>query len=96
MKIQLMQQILLIGKPRTYRPVYKEFESSIIPCKGDFVSDSAFKDPYEHEVVQVSINYQRDECLVTLHMLEIDSDNEDDVKKYMEVYKLHGWTYMDF
>lgn len=36
---------------------YKTFESNVIPHKGDQIADSVFKDPYEYEVVDVTINY---------------------------------------
>lgn len=96
MRITLSQQVLLKGRPNTFRTAYKHFESNVIPHEGDKVADSAFKDPYEFEVVNVIINYQDNTCHVSLRMIEIDSDNEKDIEGYLEIYRLHDWDYPEF
>lgn len=91
MKIRLLQQILLKDQPRTFREIYKDYESDFVPRKGDYIYDSAFKDPYECEVVSVTIDYEHDMCYVYLHYVELETNNEDAIIKYIEKTKLHGW-----
>ena len=91
MEITLLQQILLKGKPNTYRSLYKKFKSNIIPHKGDMITDSVWKDPYQYEVHEVAINYDANECYVTLGCIELDSVNMEHIKHYIKMAKLHRW-----
>ncbi|MDR9854911.1 hypothetical protein RJP21_14955 [Paenibacillus sp. VCA1] len=92
MKIIIMQQIQLDSSNRDLRNVYREFESNVIPHIGDFISDSAYKDPAEYEVAKVSINYYRDECYVSLYPVIIYSTNPADIDKVAKMMQSHGWT----
>jgi hypothetical protein len=91
MEIRLMQQVLLKGKVQTFREIYKFFKSNIIPHKGDKISDSAFKDPYEFEVIEVTIDYQDDICYVRLAWVELETEKEQAVEDYIRMTMLHGW-----
>lgn len=96
MIIKLSQNVFLKDRPRTFRTAHKSFDSNVIPRKGDFISDTAFKAPYEHEVVEVTIDYQDDVCYVSLHSVEIESEDEAAVLRYLEIYKMHDWNYLEF
>lgn len=91
MKITLMQQVLLKDKINTFRDIYKEFESNVIPHKGDMICDPVWKEPYEYEVIGVSINYNENNCYVRLPFIELESNDEKCVKEYIKMAKLHGW-----
>ncbi|MDB5083961.1 MAG: hypothetical protein JWN30_847 [Bacilli bacterium] len=76
MEIIIYQQINLKNNPRVFHDVFKTFGSDVIPHKGDFISDSAFKDPYEYEVLQVVINYNDNSCFVRIPLIELESKND--------------------
>lgn len=95
MKIILMQSVQLMAsndKIHNARTVMKELESNVIPHKGDFISDSFYKDPYEYEVVEVTINYQENECYVSIAPIVLNSSDIELLRKWIEIAKLHKWT----
>lgn len=85
-----MQEIRL-KNAKKWRTVNKSFESNIIPRKGDFLADSAFKDPYEYEVGQVIIDYAQNLCIVYLAPVELNGDSKERLEQEVEMYKLHNW-----
>lgn len=91
MKIRLVQQVFLKGKPNTFREIYKEYNSDFVARKGDYIADTAFKNPYEYEVVEVCVDYEANMCVIRLHYVELDTDNKEAAKKYIEMAKMHGW-----
>lgn len=91
MKIRIVQQVSIVDRPETYKNVFKDFESDLIPHKGDFISDSAFKDPYEYEVHSVTIDYDVNLAQVLIHRVELETDKEEAVKEYINMMKKHGW-----
>lgn len=93
MLIQIRQQIKVKNDIRAIKEPYKEFESDIILHKGDFFTDSAFKDPYEHEVTEVTVSYQENTCYVhiTPVVFEFENANEKHVDEYVKMMALHGW-----
>ena len=91
MKISVSQTISLNDFREGHFIIRKEFESNVIPHKGDFLVDSVWKDPYEYEVVEVQIDYSKDACYVTLSMITFDHNNKEDLKQWHDMVKLHGW-----
>nr|WP_300004490.1 hypothetical protein [Tissierella sp.] len=91
MKIRIVQQVYLVDKPDTFKNVYKEFDSSIIPHKGDFITDRAFKNPDEYEVHSISLDYDADLAQVLIHSVELASDKEESIKEYITMMKRYGW-----
>ncbi|WP_338786067.1 hypothetical protein [Metabacillus sp. FJAT-53654] len=70
----------------------KTFESNIRPVKGDIIHDPGF-DPGFHngyEVVKITINYDMNECFVSLKPLVLEIE-EIKVETYIEKLKAHGW-----
>ncbi|MBZ9688382.1 hypothetical protein G9F72_018800 [Clostridium estertheticum] len=92
MKIILSQQITLGDFRKGLRNVTKTFESNVVPHKGDFISDSVWKDPYEYEVQEVNINYQQDECYVQLPLIKLETNDKESLKGYIEMTRLHEWV----
>ncbi|MDU7365406.1 hypothetical protein [Clostridium sp.] len=70
----------------------KEFDTNIIPHVGDSIGDSVWKDPYEHKVMEVIINYQENKCLITLECIKFEHDDKNILKQWCEMVKLHGWS----
>ncbi len=89
MKIYISQQIGIKGS-KCPVDIHKEFNSDIIPHAGDFISDPIWKDPYEYEVINVNINYEENECYVTVDKLNFEVDDFD--KYVKDCAKLHGWN----
>lgn len=89
MKVYLNQLVIIEGDPF---PHYwrKEFESVVIPRKGDYIEDSLWKDPGEYEVTGVTINYQDTCCYVSLeqYKYKISTKQKDEMAHIAE---LHGW-----
>lgn len=60
----------------------KTFESTIRPVKGDIIDDPGFDARFHngYEVVKVTLNYEKNECYVSLHplVLEIEEMSIDD------------------
>ncbi len=98
MKIVLRQYVGIKGKNYTNRGVSKTFENNVIPHVGMFIADSAYKEPYEHEVEEVVVNYDDNTCYVLLKAHEIEADKEISgeeekqvVHYHLDVFKTHGW-----
>lgn len=92
MKVRLSQVISLKTFNKGCFSMCKEFESNIIPHVGDYIQDSVWKDPYEYKVVEVKIDYQEDECYVSLESIRFDHDNKESLKKWCDMVKHHGWS----
>lgn len=92
MKVILSQVIGLSSSNEKHFLMRKEFEANIIPHVGDSIGDSVWKDPYEHKVIETIINYQEDECYVSLESIKFNHNDIDVLKKWCEMVKLHGWA----
>lgn len=86
-----MQQIQLEEDIRSYRTIAKSFDSNVIPHKGDFISDTAFIDPYEYEVIDVTFSDTEDECYVSLSPVVIQTGDINQLKSYIEMTSWHKW-----
>lgn len=91
MNIILAQSIQLEDLKKGCRIITKEFQSNVIPHKGDLIYDSLWEDPYEYEVIEIIINYENDECSVTLAPRKLETNEMECLKEYVEMSKLHGW-----
>lgn len=91
MKVILSQLIGLKTFNKGCFSIRKEFETNIIPHVGDSIGDSVWKDPSEHKVVEVIINYQEDECYVSLECIKFDHDDKEVLKQWFDMVKLHDW-----
>ncbi|WP_238902652.1 hypothetical protein [Clostridium sp. YIM B02506] len=91
MKISISQVLSLKTFSNGSITMRKEFESNIIPHKGDMIGDPVFSSPYEYEVADVIIDYENNTCYVTLEMVNMDHNNVEVLKEWKEVCKLHGW-----
>lgn len=91
MKIRIVQQVSIVDRPETYKNVFKDFESDVIPHKGDFIRDRAFKNPDEYQVHSVTIDYDVNLAQVLIHRVELETDKEEAVKEYINMMKKHGW-----
>lgn len=93
MKIVLSQGVLVNENSKKFGEfcnITKSIESNAIPHKGDYIADSLYKDPYEYEVTNVTLNYQENYCYVTISPMIVGS--KDSVKKIKEeIAPLHGW-----
>lgn len=89
MKIHLNQSVKIIGDsfPHFWR---KEYESNIVPHKGDFIEDGLWKEPGEYQVLEVTINYEQNYCFVNIarYSDEIPEDRKSD---FAHIAELHGW-----
>ena len=70
----------------------KTFESIIRPFEGDVIEDPGFSPQYYngYEVVKVGLNYETDECWVSLAPLDLEL-TEIPVSDYIERLLAHGW-----
>lgn len=91
MEIKISHQIQLKDFRQGLVNLYKTFESNVIPHKGDFITDSCFKDPYEHEVIEVIIDYQENKCYVTLKPIVAETNDKQALINYVKMAELHGW-----
>ena len=70
----------------------KTFESTFRPVTGDIIDDPGF-DPGFHngyEVVKVTVNYETDECYVSLHPLAIEIE-EISINDYLDKLLANKW-----
>ena len=74
-------------------PFIKTVESTIRPVNGDIIEDPGFHPGYHngYEVVKVTVNYELNECWVSLSPLEVDTF-EIKTKTYIERLKANGWS----
>ncbi len=91
MKIILNQFISLKKTNEGFFTIRKEFNSDIIPHKGDKIGDPVWKKPYEYEVIEVIIDYNDNICYVTLEAITFDHNNKEVLKEWFEIVKLHDW-----
>ncbi|WP_035667715.1 hypothetical protein [Halalkalibacter akibai] len=72
--------------------VMKTFESIIRPVKGDIIDDPGFDSRFHngYEVVKVTINYETDECYVSLHPLVLELE-EMSINDYLDKLKANKW-----
>ncbi|MCP3761730.1 hypothetical protein NLX67_04950 [Domibacillus sp. A3M-37] len=89
MNIYLAQDIRIKHSLNTCKQTYKEYESMLIPHKGDFINDSAFRDAQEVEMVVLDL--ERNACHVHLKAVELANHDEKAIEDYIDLYKLHGW-----
>ncbi|WP_101845420.1 hypothetical protein [Halobacillus sp. Marseille-P3879] len=70
----------------------KSFDSDIRPVQGDIIDDPGFDAGFHngYEVVKVTINYESEECLVSLSPLAIEVQ-EIKLETYVEKLLTHGW-----
>jgi hypothetical protein len=81
-----------IGRTRT-ELVMKTFESTFRPVKGDIIDDPGFDSRFHngYEVVKVTVNYETNECYVSLHPLVIDLQDIH-INDYIEKLLSNGWN----
>ena len=72
--------------------VMKTFESAIRPVKGDIIDDPGFDARFHngYEVVKVTINYETNECYVSLHPLASDLE-EICINDYIDKLVANEW-----
>ncbi len=89
MKVQLL---LFVSSGDEATTLVKTFESDIRPMQGDLIDDPGFDSRFHngYEVVKVTINYERDECLVSLTPIAIEIE-EISFTEYIDKLTRHGW-----
>lgn len=70
-------------------PIYKYFDSDIIPHKGDYICDSVWSDTTQYKVDEVIIDYASNRCTVTV---EKCVEEWDTFAAFLNMAKLHNWT----
>ncbi|MFP9130487.1 hypothetical protein [Niallia sp. BSM11] len=70
----------------------KKFDSDFRPVRGDIIEDPGFQPEFHngYEVVKVTINYELNECLVSLQPL-VSNREEIKIENYIQNLKKHGW-----
>jgi hypothetical protein len=89
MKVILSQCVKVKGE-QYGNSVSKEYESDIMPIVGIMVEDPLWKDPYEYEIKEVTINYYDNSCFVVLDEYKGEILKEKK-KLFADMAKLHGW-----
>ena len=89
MKIFLFQLVKFEGDNFPYSWT-KEYDSELIPHKGDFVEDSLWKDPGEYEVQKVIMNYDENRCYVVLSVFEPELP-QSRREEFAKIANSHGW-----
>ncbi|SES44857.1 hypothetical protein [Psychrobacillus sp. OK032] len=72
--------------------VLKTFESTFRPIKGDIIDDPGFDSRFHngYEVVKVTINYETNECYVSLHPLAMEIE-EININEYIDKLVANKW-----
>ena len=72
--------------------VMKTFESAFRPVKGDIIDDPGFDSRFHngYEVVKVTINYETNECYVSLHPLALEIE-EISINDYIDKLAANKW-----
>lgn len=72
--------------------VMKTFESTIRPVKGDIIDDPGFDSRFHngYEVVKVTLNYEKNECYVSLSPLVIELE-EMTISEYIDKLVANDW-----
>lgn len=96
MKINMLISLTSIKEQQEnnrYEIGIKTYESSIRPIKGDIIDDPGFDSRFHngYEVVKVTINYEKNECFVSLHPLAIEIE-EISINDYIEKLVANGWS----
>ena len=89
MKI-ILSQLVEIENDRFPHHWDKEYESTVVPMIGMKSGDPLWKDPYEYEVTEVIINYESDECYVSLAKYDITIP-QDRASEFALMASRHGW-----
>ncbi len=89
MKIIISQPTEIIGDKFPHR-WSKEFISSVIPHTGDFIQDPIWQGDEYYEVSEVILNYELDECYVSLekYKTKISEDRKD---FFADMAESHDW-----
>ncbi|ANS52594.1 hypothetical protein BM86_14185 [Bacillus thuringiensis] len=71
----------------------KTFESTVLPIPGHILSDPGFDSKFHngYEVVKVDINYELNECFVSLAPLALELEDIE-IETYIEKLKTYGWN----
>lgn len=96
MKVRLSQVIGLANFKDGHISISKEFESNIIPHKGDYIADLVWDEPYQYKVSEVVIDYSQNTCYVTLAMIVLESSDLQALKKFKEIAELHNWEVIGY
>lgn len=88
MEIIIMQSFCSIPEQK-YKMVKKTHKSEIIPRKGDYISDLAFKEP--KKVEKVIINYNTDKCYVDVPFYKTAYSTKEEIN----MYQGHGWSILE-
>ncbi|MDL4839893.1 hypothetical protein [Aquibacillus rhizosphaerae] len=72
--------------------VMKTIQSTVRPVKGDIIDDPGFDSRFHngYEVVKVTLNYESNECYVSLHPIAIDLE-ENTLNDYIDHLVTNGW-----
>lgn len=71
----------------------KTFESMIRPMEGDLLDDPGFyAEPYDYSIIKISINYETDECYVSMMPVRIENMDLKVLHTYIEKLKTNGWS----
>lgn len=72
--------------------IMKTFHSTFRPAIGDILDDPGFDSRFHngYEVVKVTVNYEREECHVSLSPLAIDIE-EISLQDYLDKLLENGW-----
>ena len=88
MRIQLIQYIQTKDDNFPH-PIYKYFDSDIIPHKGYYISDSIWTETTQYKVDEVVIDYATNKCTITLEKCEEEWKT---FAAFLDMAKLHKWT----
>lgn len=92
MKIHLVQLVTLEDGSHV-SGLMKIFESIIRPMEGDLLDDPGFyAEPYDYSIIKISINYETDECYVSMMPVRIENMDLKVLHTYIEKLKTNGWS----
>ncbi len=75
----------------SYR-VFKEFETTLVPRKGELILDTAFKDPDEYEVIKVIYDFQNEKCSIDIAPYFLEGADKEKLEKHRDMYvQYHEW-----
>ncbi|MCQ6343507.1 hypothetical protein NPM06_28745 [Bacillus cereus] len=92
MKIYVVQLVMLEDGSHV-SGLMKTFESMIRPMEGDLLDDPGFyAEPYDYSIIKISINYETDECYVSMMPVRIENMDLKVLHTYIEKLKMNGWS----
>ncbi|MCQ6288740.1 MULTISPECIES: hypothetical protein [Bacillus cereus group] len=92
MKIYVVQLVTLQDGSHV-SGLMKTFKSIIRPMEGDLLDDPGFyAEPYEYTIIKTSINYETDECYVSMKPILMETMDEKVLYTYIEKLKMNGWS----